>query len=136
MDKFIFEIGYTLVWFAFWIKDTLVDIQKSFRTKIMKNIFSSSIPLSPKIKIFLLSIYDIFFSHWNSIKFEKMLWILFCKTITENNFRKTSTSAPLTMLKSLLCGSQQTVEKFSRDGNIRLTYLPPKKPVFRSRSNS
>ena len=34
-----------------------------------------------------------------------------------------------------LCGSQQTVEQSSRDENIRLPYLPPEKPVCRSRSN-
>ena len=34
------------------------------------------------------------------------------------------------------CGSQQTMENSSRDGNTRLLYLPPKKPVCRSRSNS
>ena len=33
------------------------------------------------------------------------------------------------MLKSLLCESQQTVEKFSRDKNTKLPYLHPKKPV-------
>ena len=31
------------------------------------------------------------------------------------------------MLKSLLCESQQTVEKFSRDKNTKLPYLHPKK---------
>ena len=35
-----------------------------------------------------------------------------------------------------LCGSQQTVENSERDGNTRPTYLPPKKSVYRSRSNS
>ena len=35
-----------------------------------------------------------------------------------------------------LCGSQQTVENSSRDGNTRPPYLPPVKPVCRSRSNS
>ena len=34
-----------------------------------------------------------------------------------------------------LCGSQQTVENSSRDGNTRLPYLPLEKPVSRSRSN-
>ena len=38
--------------------------------------------------------------------------------------RKTSTSALLTMPKSL-CGSQQTVESSSRDGNTRPPDLPP-----------
>ena len=35
-----------------------------------------------------------------------------------------------------LCGSQQTVENSSRDGNSIPPYLPPKKFVCRSRSNS
>ena len=35
-----------------------------------------------------------------------------------------------------LCGSQQTVENSLRDGNTRSPDLPPKKSVFRSRSNS
>ena len=41
---------------------------------------------------------------------------------------KTSTSALLTMPKPL-CGSQQTVEDSSRDGNTRPPYLPPEKSV-------
>ena len=44
-------------------------------------------------------------------------------------------SALLTMLKPL-CGSQQTVENSERYGNTRPPYLPPEKPVCRSRSNS
>ena len=49
----------------------------------------------------------------------------------QENSRKTSTSASLTMPKpsSPLCGSQQTVESSSRDGNARPHYLPPVKPV-------
>ena len=35
-----------------------------------------------------------------------------------------------------LCGSQQTVENSSRDGNTRPPYLPPEKSVCRSGSNS
>ena len=34
-----------------------------------------------------------------------------------------------------LSGLQQTVEKSERDGNTRPPYLPPEKPVCRSRSN-
>ena len=34
------------------------------------------------------------------------------------------------------CGSQQTVENSSRDGNTRPPYLPSEKSVCRSRSNS
>ena len=35
-----------------------------------------------------------------------------------------------------LCGSQQTVENYSTDGNTRPPDLPPEKSVCRSRSNS
>ena len=45
------------------------------------------------------------------------------------------TSALLTTPKPL-CGSLQTVENSSRDGNTRPPYMPPEKSVFRSRSNS
>ena len=34
------------------------------------------------------------------------------------------------------CGSQQTMDNSSKDGNIRPPYLPPEKHVCRSRSNS
>ena len=50
-------------------------------------------------------------------------------------FQKNSYSALLIMPKPL-CGSQQTLENSSRDGNNRPPYLPPKKFVCRSRSNS
>ena len=53
----------------------------------------------------------------------------------QENFRNTSTSASLTTLKPL-CGSWQTVENSSRDGNPRPPYLPPEKSVCRLRSNS
>ena len=58
--------------------------------------------------------------------------------ITEKarEFQKTSTSALLTMSKPLLCGSQQTAENSSRDGNTRPPYLPPEKCVCKSGSNS
>ena len=35
-----------------------------------------------------------------------------------------------------LCGSQQTIENSSRDGDTRPSDLPPEKPVSRTRSNS
>ena len=54
----------------------------------------------------------------------------------QENVRKTPTSASQTMLKPLLCGSQQTVENSERDGNIRPPDLSPEKPVCRSRNNS
>ena len=53
----------------------------------------------------------------------------------QENSRKTSTSASLTMLKPL-CGSQQTVEYSWRDGNTSPPYLPPDKLVCRTRGNS
>ena len=54
----------------------------------------------------------------------------------QEKFRKTSTSALLTMSKPLTLKSQQTVENSSRDGNTRPPDLPPEKFVCRSRSNS
>ena len=45
------------------------------------------------------------------------------------------TSALLTTTKPF-CGSQQTVENSSKDGNTRPPYLPPEKSVCTSRSNS
>ena len=52
----------------------------------------------------------------------------------QESSRKTSISA---LCQSLwLCGSQQTVENSSRDGNTRPPCLPPEKPVCRARSNS
>ena len=53
----------------------------------------------------------------------------------QENSSKVSTSVSLTTLKPL-CGSQQTVEDSYRDGNTRPTYLPPEKPVCRTRSNN
>ena len=53
----------------------------------------------------------------------------------QESSRKTAISALLTMPKPL-GGSQQTVEDSDRDGHTRPPDLPPKKPVFRSRSNS
>jgi len=60
----------------------------------------------------------------------------FCWIITKaREFQKKSTSSLLTTPKPL-CGSQQTVENSSRDGNTRPPYLPPEKSVCRSRSNN
>ena len=50
----------------------------------------------------------------------------------QGNSRKTSISALLTMPKPL-CGSQQTVENSSRDGNTRPFDLPLEKPVCKFR---
>ena len=50
-------------------------------------------------------------------------------------FQKTSTSALLTMPKSL-CGSPQMMKNSSRDGNTRPPDLLPEKSVCRSRSKS
>ena len=49
--------------------------------------------------------------------------------------KKTSIFASLTMIKVWPCGSQVTAENSSRDNNTRQPYLPPEKPVWRSRSN-
>jgi len=54
----------------------------------------------------------------------------------QESSRKTSTSALLTTPKPLTCGSQQTVENYSRDGSTRPPDLPSEKSVGRSRSNS
>ena len=54
----------------------------------------------------------------------------------QENFRKTSTSASLTMLKPLTVWITTNCGHFlKRDGNTRPTYLSPEKPVCRSRSN-
>ena len=45
--------------------------------------------------------------------------------------RKTSISALLTMPKFWLCGSQETVDNSSRDGNTRPPDLPLEKSVWR-----
>ena len=52
----------------------------------------------------------------------------------QENSRKTSTSAPLTMLKPLI--GHNKLWKILSDGNIRPPYPSPEKPVCRSRSNS
>ena len=52
----------------------------------------------------------------------------------QESSRKTSISALLTTPKPL-CGSQQTLENSSRNGNTRPPYLPLEKSVCRSRSN-
>ena len=52
------------------------------------------------------------------------------------NSKKTSTSASLTTLNHLTVWITINCENSSRDGNTRLSYLPPEKPVCRSRSNS
>ena len=60
----------------------------------------------------------------------------------QKNSRKTSTSSSLTMLKTFDCVDHNcgkfcgSVESSQRDGNTRPPYLPPEKPVCRSRSNS
>ena len=47
---------------------------------------------------------------------------------------KTSICALLAITKPLMCGSQQTVENSSRDGNARPPDLPPKKTVCMSKA--
>ena len=54
----------------------------------------------------------------------------------EENSRKTSISALLTMPKPWMCGSQKTVENSERDGNTRPPDLRVEKSVCRSGSNS
>ena len=55
----------------------------------------------------------------------------------QESSRKTSTFALLTTPKPMICcGSQQTVENSSRDGNTRPPDLPLEKPVYKSGSNS
>ena len=49
----------------------------------------------------------------------------------QDSSRKTSISALLTIQKPL-CGSQQTAENSSKDGNTRPPDLPPEKSVCRS----
>jgi len=54
----------------------------------------------------------------------------------QTSSRNTSTSALLTTQSPWLCGSQQTVENFERDGNTRPPDLPPEKSAWKSRNNS
>ena len=55
-----------------------------------------------------------------------------CWTIEKaREFQNTSNSTSLTVLKPL-CGSPQTVENSSRDGNSRPPYLTSEKPLCRS----
>ena len=53
----------------------------------------------------------------------------------QGNSRKTST-ASLTTGKFVVCSSQQTVQNSATDVNTGPPYLPPVRPIFRSRSNS
>ena len=54
----------------------------------------------------------------------------------QEDSRKTSISASLTMLTLLTVWITTDSGKFLRGGNTRPPYLPPEKPVYRSRSNS
>ena len=55
----------------------------------------------------------------------------------QESSRKTYTSALLTMPKTLTVWiTTKYVENSLKDGNTRPPYLPPEKPVCRSRSNS
>jgi hypothetical protein len=54
----------------------------------------------------------------------------------QESSRKTSTYAVLIMPNLWLCGSQETVENSSRDGDTRPLDLPPEKSVYQLRSNS
>ena len=61
-----------------------------------------------------------------------ILWII----EKARGFQKISASVLLTMQSLWLCGSQQTMENSSRDGNARPPDLPLEKSLCRSRSNS
>ena len=61
-----------------------------------------------------------------------ILWII----EKARGFQKTSASVSLTMQSLWLCGSQQTMENSSRDGNAWPPDLPLEKSLCRSRSNS
>ena len=54
----------------------------------------------------------------------------------QGNSRKASTSASLTTLKPLTVWITTNCGTFLKDGNTRPPYLPPAKPVCRSKSNS
>ena len=54
----------------------------------------------------------------------------------QESSRKTSASALLSTPNPLTVWITQTVENSSRDANSRLPYLPPEKPVCKSRNNS
>ena len=54
----------------------------------------------------------------------------------QENSRKTSTFGSLTMLKPFDCVDHNKLENSPSDGNSRPPYLPPAKPVCRSRSYS
>ena len=53
----------------------------------------------------------------------------------QESSKKTSTSASLTTLKPLTVWIKKSVENSSRDENTGPPYLPPEKPVYKSRSN-
>ena len=54
----------------------------------------------------------------------------------QENSRKTSTDASLTMLKPLTVWITTSCGKFLKKWEYRPPFLPPVKPVYRSRSNS
>ena len=62
------------------------------------------------------------YSPWGQKKLDTTEWL----TLTEYWIQKSL----------WLCGSQQTVENCSRDGNTRPPYLPPEKPLCRWRNNN
>ena len=66
-------------------------------------------------------------------KIANICWII----KKQNSSRKKHLLQLYWLCQSLwLCGSQQTVENSSRDGNTRPSDLPPEKSVWRSGSNS
>ena len=54
----------------------------------------------------------------------------------QENYRKISVSALVTITKLFDCVGHNNLENSSRDGSTRSLYLPPEKSECRSRSNS
>ena len=70
---------------------------------------------------------------FNGIRFKHIKQSSFCLVL---DFLITSTSASLTTQKPLTVWIITNCGKFLRDGKTRSPFLPPEKPVCRSRSNS
>ena len=63
-----------------------------------------------------------------------ILWIIKKSKATE--FQKNIYFCFIDYAKAFDCGDHNKQENSSRDGNTRPPYLPPEKPVCRSRSNT
>ena len=66
------------------------------------------------------------------IKIANICWII----KKARNFQKKIYLCSTDYTKAFDCVDHNKLEKSSRDGNTRPPYLPPEKPVCRSRSNS